>query len=701
MSMRTVTLEFLRHGPPHNQLLSPLTRYMVLCGNHQAADVSVGFEHAQFLTKLRAFQYRETDVNREMQTAETAAQMSSILAAVPGLVAELADSAAGARPALTHLRLILSANELALLPFELANAGSAFPGAGQSLALQPHVPICITREVRRVSAPYLRWPSTPKILFAASSAGGPIPLDAHMLALRRAIDPWLFHFEYEDEEVRRRTIDEHIRVLTDASVQALVKECASGNYTHIHLLAHGVERESEYGRRYGLALHDSQDPAAVDFVEGSRLAALLRPSLRAHTEDLALPTVVTLASCDSGSVGSVVGAGASIAHALHEAGIPLVVASQFPLSFAGSVVMAEVLYEGLLEGGDPRAVLVRLRRELVARVPRTHDWASVVAYASFPQDLERQLSIVRIRQASRRIEAALNHADFVTKGDSERMKKRKMGPELQTNSKTMTEATLERLREATLERLREATLERLRDAIRRMEDVLSTSSEEKEQQYEVYGLLASAEKRRSQVFWRLATHPTLAQLQTQTFTGLPIPHYASKAIDSLRKALEAYRRCFALDRSQAWALVQAMALTAVLDGGEAITRDEWELSRLLSEEDLKGDDRQRRAWARSNLIELELLAGLVPVLIADSSRQKANIADQIKELLRAVGINSPEIHSTRRQLERYEEFFYQIASYAASSAKRSFDDSPQGPWPQTVSASSGALDLLPETTRFE
>jgi hypothetical protein len=115
--MRTVTLEFLRHGPPHNQLLSPLTRYMVLCGNHQAADVSVSFEHAQFLTKLRAFQYKETDVNREMQMAETAAQMSSILAAVPGLVAELADSASAGRTTLTHLRLILSANELALLPF--------------------------------------------------------------------------------------------------------------------------------------------------------------------------------------------------------------------------------------------------------------------------------------------------------------------------------------------------------------------------------------------------------------------------------------------------------------------------------------------------------------------------------------------------------------------------------------------------------
>ena len=69
------------------------------------------------------------------------------------------------------------------------------------------------------------------------------------------------------------------------------------------------------------------------------------------------PTVVTIAACDSGSVGSGVGAGASIAHALHEAGIPLVVASQFPQSFAGSVVMTEVLYEGLRRGATPQSNL--------------------------------------------------------------------------------------------------------------------------------------------------------------------------------------------------------------------------------------------------------------------------------------------------------------------------------------------------------
>ncbi len=66
------------------------------------------------------------------------------------------------------------------------------------------------------------------------------------------------------------------------------------------------------------------------------------------------PAVVTLASCDSGKFGTPLLPGASLAHGLHEKGISLVVASQHPLSHAGSAVLTEVLYERLLRGDDPR-----------------------------------------------------------------------------------------------------------------------------------------------------------------------------------------------------------------------------------------------------------------------------------------------------------------------------------------------------------
>ena len=62
--MRTITLELLRHGPSHNQLLSPLTQYLALCENHAAVTVHLPFEHNQFLHRLRALGYKLEDESR-------------------------------------------------------------------------------------------------------------------------------------------------------------------------------------------------------------------------------------------------------------------------------------------------------------------------------------------------------------------------------------------------------------------------------------------------------------------------------------------------------------------------------------------------------------------------------------------------------------------------------------------------------------
>jgi hypothetical protein len=195
---RTVTLELLRHGPPHNQLLSPLTRYLALCGNHPAETVTVPFEHQHFLTRQLALQYKESQETRELQWKETAQIMAEVLRGVPGLIAELSESEP---EGLTHLRLVLSASELALLPFEMADAPPGLPGAGQPLALQSQLPLCITRQARRVGARSFLWPlEKPRILFAAAAPPGvgPIPLESHLLVLRRAVEPWMKYFANDE-----------------------------------------------------------------------------------------------------------------------------------------------------------------------------------------------------------------------------------------------------------------------------------------------------------------------------------------------------------------------------------------------------------------------------------------------------------------------------------------------------------------------
>ena len=61
MSLPRVTAELLRAGPRHNQLLSPLTRYLGVCGDRPAGVVKVPYEHATFLNLLNELRYKVVD----------------------------------------------------------------------------------------------------------------------------------------------------------------------------------------------------------------------------------------------------------------------------------------------------------------------------------------------------------------------------------------------------------------------------------------------------------------------------------------------------------------------------------------------------------------------------------------------------------------------------------------------------------------
>ena len=641
--VRTVTLELLRHGPPHNQLLSPLTEYLALCGNHSAATVTMPFEHAQLLNRLRALMYKATAEDRKFQLKDTAQVMGEVLGRVPGLIAELAETP-GQDNSLTQLRLILSASELALLPFELANAPNGFPGAGQPLALQAQAPLCITREVRRVSNTRFQWPIEPQILFVAASPPGvgPIPLEQHLLALRTVIDPWVEHGlpggARRDEAAKLKArLDPHLVVLPQATVGAIQRECAARNFTHVHILAHGVPLEGEEEKRYGLALHSDRNPDGKDIVDGARLATLLRTYRRGNDNVLSGPAVVTIASCDSGAVGSVVesavGAGASIAHALHEGGIPLVVAAQFPLSFAASILMTEVFYEGLLWGADPRTLLNDVRWQLKSKLPDSHDWASLVAYAALPADLELQLARVRLKQAHRSINAALKYMDRVTE--------RVWVPRETRGNKPLQKEAQER------EKLMERARRKLSDAENRLNDLLRHTASGGDRSL-IYGLLASTRKRDAKILFNAARGNGNPQARIN----------ADRAAESLHQAREYYAKAFKADRTSSWALVQEMSVAAVLEGAAAIVPDTWTLARVLAEDDLYADDRDRAIDAYASLTELHLLH-LLTLTDAKARASATRTAKDYAARLCKLAPDSINVYSTRRQLERYVDWFSQ------------------------------------------
>ncbi len=658
--MRTITLELLRHGPAHNQLLSPLTPYLALCENHAAVTLHMPFEHGQLLHRLSALDYQHGADARAFQLADTARVVGEILGMIPGLTAE-SNKNDGEAAGLTHLRLIISASELALLPWELALAPSGVPGAGQHLVLQPQVPLCLTREVRRVPGEQLQWPKKPRILFAAAAPPGvgPIPLESHLLALRRAVDPWVKYYRDGDEVMRRKRIDEHLVFLPDASIEAIEEKCATETFTHVHILAHGVETRDNYDTRFFLALHDALDPQRADKISGARLATALRASQRPDARGLSCPAVVTLASCNSGNVGSVAGAGASIAHALHEAGIPMVVAGQFPLSFAGSVRLVECLYEGMLWGTDPRPLLYDLRRRLYTQFPDTHDWASLSAYVSFPADFDQQLSELKINQAMRSIDAAMNHADEATRRVYDKIRTRRM------------EDASQQMSDQDQKELLDTAWSKMKDAKQRLQKLLEYLPAERSL---IHGLLASTEKRQAEIL-HSASRSTLIDPATRERDSL-------ESLELLRRARDHYWNSFLLNRTNSWAVVQYLSLACVFEqlraGMGAVPklaqagqiRPErkpdalWSLAHNLSLYDLHNEKRKSTVWAHGNLMELYLLMLLIPERhpdwpdVQEASRRALEHTDTLVEI---AGRDSFDVYSTRRQTFRYVQWFGEIA----------------------------------------
>ncbi len=412
-TMESVALELIREGAPGGQALSALTRYLALCGNHAPEAFCVTLDHLDFLRKREAW--------RATREHTAASELAALRGDAVGALARDVTRLLGSLSCLTHevsaavsreggrrtinLRLVLPPLELAALPFELAESTRGLPGVGQPLSLQNEHPVVITRETHRVAPRGVRWPTEPRVLFAWASPPGAgasrVPFERHLLALTHALGPWLSD---------ARDASRWLRVLSNATLDDLREAWAGGRFTHVHILTHGVEREGSTALDRSFALVFDDGSGGAELVDGERLAsALAQGGSSGHR-----PTVVTLASCDGGGVGSVFGGGASVAHHLHAEGVPLVVASQLPLSFEASVIMTEVLYEALLQGRDPRHALHELRRRL--RVGGVHpwEWASVVAYAALPDDLSKQLRGVTFQRMFTAVDLRL---DRVARGE--------------------------------------------------------------------------------------------------------------------------------------------------------------------------------------------------------------------------------------------------------------------------------------------
>ena len=638
--IRDIRLEFLRSGPAHNQLLSPLTPYLALCGADGPVSVNMPFEHAQLLNRLHRLRYEIDGVavapaQRQAELQELGEAIARVLAGIPALVAELR-SARAETDRLVNVRLAISAFELGLVPFEATMAPADASGSGAPLLLGTLT--SMTREIRRGQPLPLHWDRPPRILYAFASPAGlpPVPAQAHLEALRRAIDPWIPM--HDTPEARVAEVRKMLTVLKDASASRISTACQTGDYTHVHILAHGAPMAGSDNRRFGVML-GSDEPGRSVVVDGQSLALALR-GVKSSGQVKPPPTVVTLATCDSGNAGGVLTPGGSIAHELHAQDIPWVIASQFPLWMRASNIATEILYRGLLAGDDPRWVLYELRQRLRIELPETHDWASIVAYAAIPADLPAQVEAFRSRQTRRRIEVKFARMDELVAAPSGEG----AGAEAPDASAEVTLARQEAVRDE---------LQALCAAIR--QDLATwcaeAAADDAAERAERLGMSAASEKRIAIVYQQRGN----AELSTAAYR-------------EARRCYESAMRAAPLNH---WVLTQFLSMAAtpsLAAEPEALAKLKselgplWRIARHLAQWESEGPVQSARVWARATLLELELLGAVYgDALPADgSAAARERVLDHCHAIAAMAAHDPFPVHSTRRQLARYAEHWQRV-----------------------------------------
>jgi hypothetical protein len=328
--------------------------------------------------------------------------------------------------------------------------------------------------------------------------------------------------------------------------------------------------------------------------------------------------VVTLAVCRGGADVNPIRPGSSLAHRLHERGIPVVVGSQFPLTFPGSAIFTQHFYRAVLSGEDVRAALHDARVALQEQSGQTfEDWAALVGYVRLPESYTQYLIDVALQMDLAALQVTQSWFDHMIA-----QPKPAAGP-----LGTIAERIIDRIA-----RLKSRLAEAERCGRR---GVLE----------ENLGLLGSAEKRLAEVYFKLAQ-----------------PDESKKALE---RSLTHYRDAFSKHLAHHWSGVQMLSLEAVRTGKFA-EPGYWFAAMLAAKKDL---EKEKEYWAAGSLIELCLLAPVAGQPAAAEEAQQHALA-----LVKRVADSSePDakfaIASTMRQLDRYcswwtreNEFFPGAAS---------------------------------------
>ena len=239
------------------------------------------------------------------------------------------------------------------------------------LNLSRFTPILRYLDVQRPYTPLSLEPPL-RILVVISDPAGYIPLD---LDRERA--------QIEASWARQKGVQ--VEFMEQATILALQDRLADQTYHVLHYMGHG-----DFDERTGqgvLVMEDEDGRGAI--VDGSTLGVLLR--------DLPTMCLVFLNACETARVTKEKGLDpfAGVAAAMVMAGIPAVVAMQFPISDSAAITFSQKFYPLLARGDPVDAAVAEGRRAIRLAEARTMEWGTPVLFMRAPQGVIFQVTEVQ------------------------------------------------------------------------------------------------------------------------------------------------------------------------------------------------------------------------------------------------------------------------------------------------------------------
>ena len=606
--MRSHKVEYLRFDNPKKGLLVAGKPYLRMVGSDPVHEVRSPCDQLDLLRKLSRLRY-----DQQMPQGEK----DVLIRDISDLLSDFFVDPAGLGTVPFQLDLVLNANELGLLPFELL-----LDGAGVPYFTSRERPLVLTRRIRQdFIEKKEHWPTVPRVLFAFANPGygnfPDVPFREHRDALAWALRPWT------GDDADESGNSDVLTVMPDVGLDSLSKVLLRANsadgaktshpYTHVHLLAHGALLPDPLipnNPEYAVALcSDDGQPTPFDRIT-SLLAGLGQK-----------PFVVSYMICDSGNNFNPLREERNIVQVTHEIGVPIVIGSQLPLTFSGSEVIVDGLYGGILNGLDVREAIHEVRCRLYENKDAGHDWLSMVAYVRLPEGYEDYLEESVLERELAALKTIGRVADAL--------------PENRAATYDQFEEVIFMLRE----RIR--VLGQQMDKIQNLRIRRGVFEENA-------GLLGSAWKRLAElIFYR------------DKSAGQRLGDSLRLQREALEKAAEWYKKAADYNLSHHWSTVQYISLQAVLNGGFG-ELNYWHAALQAASNDA---GKENEVWAYGSLAELHLLA-------PTENREKAirEAADALRILTvraRKFG-NSFPVESTLRQFQRYARWWTEENGYPLS-----------------------------------